>query len=266
MFKNDEEYFADKEYISNSMIGDYLKSPAYYEAKHVSKIIPKQSSPAMVLGLALDCMLTEGLNVFGMTYSKQCLKRDNPELFEQNKTGAFEVLTEAAWNQIHTMAGLIEELPLYKEIKDKADKQVILTGQFGTGYKVKGKLDFLVVENDTAYIYDLKTSSVIKPIQYHYHCLDYGYYRQMAMYKNLVIQNYKVKKVVCKHIVINKDPWWNKCSVFTLNEDRIDKEMNTITDTIRNINAKAFDEVFEEHEIGEEKEASTFGLKEIDLL
>jgi len=249
-FKNDQEYFADKTHISNSMIGDYLKSPAYYKAKHTDQTIEQTKTPAMILGSALDCLLTESEDKFNSTYSEQCLKRDNPEQFELNKTGQFEVLTPAAWKQVHNMADLVKQLPLFQEIKDKSDKQIILTGEF-QGMKTKGKLDFLVIDGEIATIIDLKSSAKIEPVPYHYHALTYGYYRQMAMYSDLVRQNYKeVNNIICKHIVVSKDTDWSKCSVFTLDGNRIAAEILNIGATLNNIKEGKFEEIFEEHEIG----------------
>jgi hypothetical protein len=50
---SDDEYYADKDHLSCSMIMDFVESPRLFEAKHITKtIVPKDDSPALLFGKA----------------------------------------------------------------------------------------------------------------------------------------------------------------------------------------------------------------------
>jgi len=258
MFKTDKEYYADTTHISNSMISAYLKSPAYFESLYITKTIDRPVTPALEFGSAVDCLLTESLDTFNKRFSVKVLKRDNPTLFEENKTSGKTILSPPAWDKVHQVCRLVGETEAYQELMaDNTTTQVTLTGAIGD-ILIKGKLDFLTINGDKAIITDLKTTKNVLPMKFHFHALDYGYYRQMAFYSELVKQTYpEVKDVTCRILAVSKEDW-PQIAAFHISQDRVENQYPHIYETLYLIN----DGVFEErpvswevgHEIGGYKE------------
>lgn len=225
--QNDKDYFADKKHISRSMLVDYLKSPAYYKEKHVLGSIEHKTSPAMILGSAVDCYLTEGKKTFFSRYSQKQ---------EEGKTR----LTPAVYKQALSLSEAVLKTSAYKWIKKNAYlSQPILVGQCN-GVWIKGKLDWLTLKGDTAYVDDLKTSKTIEPNKYYWHAKTYGYFLQAAFYRMLVLQNYQhISKVVVRHLVVSKEDW-PIVKTFEISPAEMDAADILISETLMSIKAEVF--------------------------
>jgi len=250
------------------MIGDYLKSPEYYKKKHVDKLIPPHETSQMQLGSAVDCIVTEGMSEFNKRYALKVLKRDAPELFEENKSSNKVILSEENWLKAGKMAEVAMRQPAYQWlVKNKCVMQPILQGEID-GIKVKGRPDFLTVIGDTAYIDDLKTTSSVNEKKYMFHSFEFGYFRQACMYKELVLQSYPaVRLVVNRHLVITRGTDIYDVEVFLLDGNRVNKEMITIKLVLEQIKRENFEPKLRKWEdarvIGTEKQFGEYELLEL---
>lgn len=240
-FATDKEYFADTTHLSNSMVSAYLRSPAYYEAMYVDKTIERPITPALEFGSAVDILLTEGVDKFNELFSVKVLMRDDPERFKENKTSGKTILSPPVWEKVHQVVEKVASTEAFAWLKShNAQTQVTLTGEID-GIKVKGKLDFLTVIKDVAYIDDLKTTKNVLPMKFHYHSLDYGYYRQACMYKQLVLQNYDVSTVYNRILAVTKEDW-PEVAAFTMSEAYVDRQLPIIQGALVGISKKDFAE------------------------
>ena len=194
-----------------------------------------------MFGSAVDVLLTEGPEAFASLYSCKVLKRDDPEMFEENKVSGKTILSTQVWEKVQQVAEKVAATEAFKWLKDhNAQTQVMLTGELG-GIKVKGKLDFLTIIKDVAFVDDLKTTKNVLPIKFHYHSLDYGYYRQACMYKQLVMQNFEVSTVYNRILAVTKEDW-PEVAAFTMSESYVDRQLSTITDALTGITRQDFAE------------------------
>lgn len=243
IFSNESEYFADTSHISSSMIKAYLKSPAYYKALYIDHSISKAESPAMEFGSALDCILTNGYDAFNEQYTYAVLKKDDPERFAKNKEFTGTVLSKGNYDLVFAACDALMATSAYQWIVDnKPVAQTILTGVID-GVKVKGKLDWLNIIDlpgkTVAVITDLKTTTNIHPVKFFYHSLDFMYDIQMAMYRELVRQNYEVDEVICQHLVVTKGDW-PKVGTFTFNPPMLDRAYVTILAALAGITSQEY--------------------------
>jgi len=277
-FKNDEEYFADTTHISNSMVSAYIKSPSYYKARYIDRLIDQKKTAPLIFGSAADCLLTEGEEVFNKTYSRKieregklfkrsCRKKDDAATFlietplvESAKKfydeetidlklqeGNFfkeNILTPKVYDMVlHVTKRVKETMAFQWLIANEAQSQVVLTGEITTPdgpVKVKGKLDFLTIIGDTAYIDDYKTAQNVSRNKYHWHCMEFGYYRAAWFYTQLVLQNYpEIKFIHFRHLVVTKTDW-PEVATFTLNQARIELQAPLIIRALTRINNQDF--------------------------
>lgn len=226
-----DNYFTiENKYISNSRIGDWLKDKNYFYKKHVTGEIRNIKTEPMILGSACDLWLTKGREYFEKQYicvSRRNLKNPPEDVIELNQT---------QYEKIVSICTNVERQEAFKELKGHTSQQILtMPMELGLFEGLCGIPDWFKVEGKKAVITDFKTSEQAKnPIKYHYHCLDYGYYRQMAMYDLLIRFNFKdVEEILHRHIVAEKDPdGINSIYTFILSEERVNLEKDIILDTI----------------------------------
>ena len=70
MVLNSSNYYTGtNNYLSHSKIKDFMKSKPYFKKKHILKDLPRGvSSPSMIIGSAVDVILTEGWDKFDEKY------------------------------------------------------------------------------------------------------------------------------------------------------------------------------------------------------
>jgi len=237
---NNMNYYEDISHISSSMIKAYLKSPAYFEALYVSRNIQRKSTSALDFGQALDTLLTEGKKEFNEQFTYTVLKRDDPERFEANKHFEGTVLSDSAYKLVLQCSETIKTTSAYQWLmQTETVSQPILTGNW-FGSPIKGRLDWLTVEGDQAWVTDLKTTTNLHPTKFYYHCLDYDYPLQMAMYRELTRQNYPdVTFITCQHLVVSKNDW-PQVATFRFSSHLLDKEISRIQYAIEGIQRKDY--------------------------
>ena len=254
------DYYSRTDYISASMVITYLKSPSLYRKMYNDKTVVKEETPAMTLGKMIDSILTEPVGEFERRYCKKVLKSEDPVEYERQKNNpSICVVSEGTYNKALNIAAAVARTSAYKWIiEHNAISQVILTGIID-GIKVRGKLDWLVIEDDRIVILDLKSTQSILAIKYFYHASDLRYFLSMAMYKALVEQNYPGKKVVCKHLVVTSDQEAPQVSAFVLNNERIESELETIKNCLHSI---VVEKNFEDRDVSWQDEVEIGKFKE----
>lgn len=188
--KLENYYSPDRKHVSNSMISTYLKSPALYKKKYIDKTIRrKPPTPAMVLGLMVDHVLTQPDD---FPYMRKVLKKDDPEIYEMQKEMDSQYLvTDALWEKFEQIVETLDEQPFWQDGLKKARFQEVLAGEI-EGVEVCGLPDRIDNLKDKKFrITDVKVVSMMKTANVHKwsrNAVDMGYVRQAAMYRELLAQ------------------------------------------------------------------------------
>ena len=224
---NHDNYYTTKnKYLSNSKINDYNRDPYYFYERHIEGSIEFKSTPSMLIGSAVDTILTNSWEEFEEQYRVTSSKETVP-------VGVTR-LTQAQYDTVQKIALAVERTDAYRALK-KHDIQKILQVDFpdmGIWKGICGVPDWLKIDKKkgTCEIVDLKTSSTIDHRKFHYHSLDFNYYRQAAMYKMMVQLLYPdVKQFINKLLVVENT------GLFRVNTFNIDQEyLDNITPYIYN--------------------------------
>lgn len=206
---NKQDYFTRKNgYLTNSKIGDFLKSREIYKQKWIDWTYERESTPSLTLGSIVDEYISTGkLNKVKAKWHVKVKKADNPELYEkQQSMNPDRLVTQEVWDKAIKMGSKIVDSNIYYWLKfHQGQFQVLLTSNYDGAY-VAGMLDALAIVGDTAYLLDFKTSNaqgMRSAKAWYWHCKDFGYLRQMAHYGQLVKDNYpEVKNIIYRHVVI----------------------------------------------------------------
>jgi hypothetical protein len=216
-------YYTNTKYITNSRITDWLKDKNFFYRKNVLREVEDKMTDAMLLGKAVDVWLTDSEKSFRGQFIP--VSRRN---LKEPPVGYYE-MSQALFDKAVAICQKIEQQQVMKELKG-FNRQKILQKEMPLGLfeGIAGIPDWFRVfpEEKLAVIVDLKTAPSIDPRRYHFHCLEYNYYRQQAMYQILVKENYpEVENYNSFHIVVEKDgdDIYN-VAVFQLYQGLIDKE------------------------------------------
>lgn len=211
-----ENYFSEavgKRYLSSHALMSFLKDPSTFWLK-TNGYLKGSSSESADAGRLFHAFMEseeafkEELAHLGKSpFTKLPKGSDDTTPFEivfgdnapeqLNPKATFKAVWDyinQSWEQRHTIWN-----------DDSYDKETILTGQFLDAH-FKGRLDCLKIEDDTAYIYDYKTLTLKnyygswRDSDGYYHektfIQDHDYDLQMAIYAELVKQNYPEVKDV----------------------------------------------------------------------
>lgn len=208
-----EEYFSAKnDRISNSKVGDFLKSKEFYKARHIDRTEIFEPTPSMQIGSMVDLAFSEGsVDVLHKKFSVKVLKKDNEVLFQEQKLMPPEMLvTETAMQKALEMSEAVLREPFYAWYGSiKTERQTPLLGELvdnGLTIPICGLPDIVSDDGETIYIDDLKTakgSALRSPEAWYWHCLEFGYLRQLAIYRFLIQQRNPGRKVVCRHVAVS---------------------------------------------------------------
>lgn len=204
-FKN---YYTDKNtYLSNSKLKDFIKDKEYFYKKHIEHSIEKQVTPSMQIGSAVDCYLTKSEKDFHKKYTCAVLKKDDPELFEENKNTTKTVLPKAMYEKVMNMVANATRVTAFNRIS-KMKKQVILQMDMPINMfsGICGVPDCIEINGNRAVCLDVKTSRDVEPRKYYRICLDNFYFMQLAVYGLLIKYNYPdVEHIDYYHFVIGNN-------------------------------------------------------------
>lgn len=230
-----EEYFdpSKNRYLSNSKLGDYLKCPNYFYRKHMLFTVPDKRTDPMLVGSAVDTWLTDGKEAFERKFicvSRRNLKNPSPDVCELNMS---------QYNQVVALCRAVEATSAYQEVKHHTAQQILFE-ELPIGQHFKGLCgipDWFTIIGDLCVITDLKTTLNADHKKYFYAAMEYGYFRQQAMYQRLIkANNPGVKKFISRHLVVEKDEEnINRVRAFVLDQELIDIEKEIIDITIERI-------------------------------
>lgn len=185
-------YYGDRECVSNSMLGDYIESPAIYKAKYVDRwMVDSGMSEAMVLGQALHTMILERntfedrFYVMGQKYDKRTKAGKEGWAAEMKAADGRVVLSKEHADALQAMVPSIFE---NREVVRLLDFGAIKKEQAyrwidpQTGLKLRSKADMIRTEKDYAFIVDVKKTRDPRPEKFMKSVADFGYDRQAAFY------------------------------------------------------------------------------------
>jgi hypothetical protein len=186
---SNEEYHANKDYISRSSIMDFDKNPYTYWAKHINPDRPiRDSTPQMILGSAFHTMMLEP-HLFDEQYAiypeKVLLKDVGKPAYEMFKHECAHIessnkiiLTSDEFMNLCKMRGKIyNSAEAMQLIRDARIENSFFWRDEHSGLNLKCRPDVL---HDNMII-DLKTTSHASPRAFQREMVDYGYHVQFAM-------------------------------------------------------------------------------------
>ena len=186
---NIDSYFskeANKEYISVSQFKSFVECEA--QALHNIEIGGENEKQAFLEGKLFENWVAGDRALF---------MAQHPEMVSTR--GATAGQLKAEFNKVIKAAERFLEQDFFKDIINKCEKQVILTGEI-EGVKVKCALDLF--DRETNSIYDIKCMKDFKEqwskeeksyVPWYY---IYGYVLQLAVYREIVRQNFGEPKEI----------------------------------------------------------------------
>ena len=227
---NHKNYFtlANKN-ISNSKMGDYLRDPYYFYEKHIECSLERSVTPAMIVGSGVDCILTGSWEDFDKRFQVATPKEELREGVQRITKGQYETITKIALS--------VEKLDAYKAIK-VFDSQKILHVEFpdfGMWKGICGIPDWINIDGNKCTIVDLKTSKTIDPRKFHYHSLEFGYYRQQAFYNIMVALMYPKVTEFENRLIVVENNGLHRSAVFTMDQEYLEDSYEEINETIQSI-------------------------------
>lgn len=257
MFKNDQEYFADTEYVSNSQLKDFDHCQYLYEGKHITKIFrDEEEHDYFTYGSAVDCLLTEPEGTFEQRFYPIdrrvdiseaetlpiIIKALQKEIAEKEVEGkAHKMLDDklAKLNEnLKRMKNLIGKTQItntmFENITKSAEElnRQPLFKLFGLkekggsqeiitgeimGLKMKGKLDYINI--DKKVIADVKTVSTMERFD------PMIYARQLAYYRLLASNKYSIDQQDwdCYLLVVDKGSSVKRSEIFHISKRAINQ-------------------------------------------
>jgi len=221
-----EEYYKKNKNLTNSKLSDFLKDPYYFYQRHITGELRSPYSDAFLVGKAVDIWLTESEAKFREQYV--AVTRRNLK----NPPTDYTELPMSQFDLIVKICKKVEQQQVYKDIIKLGyiSQEILKVERDNLGIyfdALAGIPDWYRINDDNiGIIVDLKTSATINPRQYIYHCEDYGYYRQQAMYQMLLAIKYpNVKSFVSRHLVVEKDTTGiHRVAFFAIDQKKIDVE------------------------------------------
>tara|TARA_B110000238_G_scaffold159742_1_gene173314 strand:+ start:882 stop:1655 length:774 start_codon:yes stop_codon:yes gene_type:complete len=179
-FLDDDVYYADRKYLTNSMLGKLGKSPQhlreYFEGVG-------ESSPALTFGKAFHTTILEpgkvdsDIAIFdGKTRRGKVW--DEFVLDNEGKT----IISVSEWNAINQMSDIIYSNDVAATFLMKSHKESVRIWETG-GVKCKGKADMVIIDdNGDKILIDIKTTQDCSLDAFRRSSMKYGYDRQAAWY------------------------------------------------------------------------------------
>jgi len=159
-FQDDEAYYADKEYLSNSMLKLLRQSPTKFHLMRQGKW-SYPSASFFDVGTALHSLFLEGID---NTVLWNGTRRGNDYKEFKLEHSDKLVLPKKDYDTVHNMFDKLKRLDEVEELMGlRFDAEVPgvmdhITPSFAK-IKLKGKADALVFDGDTTYLVDLKTTA-----------------------------------------------------------------------------------------------------------
>lgn len=188
-----ESYFAPSTGISNSMLGDFLRSPRLYERRYVHGINDRESSDSMDLGTLAHAAILEP-NALEQRYKlipDDVLSKSGARAGQAWKDFAAAnqgviLINQQQLDAIHEIAASVRRCDVVAEALD-APGHAECAIQWvceACGMLRKARLDWLTA--DYAAVIDIKTTRDCSAQAFARSVVNYGYHRQAAYYTEAV--------------------------------------------------------------------------------
>lgn len=194
--------------ISNSKVGDFLISKEYYFKRYVTQELKVEPTKPMKFGSLVDALLFNTQ----LPYSVKVLKRDDPELFDVQKTmDKSKFVTKDFMASAKEAAAYVERQPFWHWYTRKPKNVMFQADLQGTynNTPICGRPDIVAKVGKKYYIDDLKVTSalnVISPKKWYYKCKKMGYFRQLGAYAYMLSQQTgcSIHDISFRHICVYK--------------------------------------------------------------
>ena len=207
---DDESYYADNEYITNSMLSKLNKSPLELYAYMNGDL--DTNTQALNFGKAWDVFHAENHDKI--------------------------ILTQDEMTTLESMFARLSSNPMACEhmmLDDKSTQTEIVNIWENNGLYCKGKAD--IVNYDKGVMVDLKTTSNASPREFERSVYKYGYHRQAAYY----LDGFGLEKFTI--VAIEKKFPFNM-GVYTLSDETIQKGREEIEDLMKEYHTRFIIEEF----------------------
>lgn len=231
-----ENYFTScNRYLTNSKINDWLKCKNYFYRKHIACELVQPKTKAMLIGSLVDDLLT---NINEAMAGKIVSGDRRLKEFKQLEAQGVTVISVSDYDMIMGLATSVDETSAYKELRDHTTQTIVgydePIGEHFVG--LAGIPDWFKVDGHSCIITDLKTANTIDPRKYFFHCQEFGYFRQQAVYQMILKKLYpEIRDFVSRHIVVEKEKDINLVRTFIIPQDIIEEEKINIQDYISEI-------------------------------
>lgn len=221
--------------LTNSKCIDFEKDKFFFKQKHLdsTRVIP--ITDALIIGSAVDAYVTKGKKYFDLTYKIVSRRTKDANDYKYQ-------LNETLYNEVVSISESVLRQKANKELGGyKSQKIFQYEMPLGEHFdRILAMSDWVKIKDGVCTITDLKTSSTIDPVKYHYHCLDFSYYRQAAWFRYVIGKCHpEITEFYHFHLVVEKDrdDIYN-CQTFQLAESRIVRELAKIEALIPQIAAE----------------------------
>lgn len=242
---NENYYSEDRPHVSNSMISTYLKSPALYEGRYVTKTIERlKTTNPMKKGLIVDHILTQPDE---FPFEKKVRQYEDKERFAaQKEMDDRYLVTPAIYDEAVEIAGAFIEQPFWQDGLQEAKFQLVLEGEIDD-VLVCGLPDRVDRTGEQSWrITDVKVVAPRKmqsPAVWYRNAKEMGYLRQAAMYRQLFadLQGVPVENVTFTFAVGSRpDKGFVDIKLFDVPPHLMDMAMLEIREALDGIKKKAF--------------------------
>jgi len=230
------------EYISHSRLEMFRKNPALYKKTYVDKVVVRESSPAMILGSLVHCMLLEPEKVEQrFSVAPVCDKRTKAgkETWDEFKSGlaeGVEIITHDDVEQANRMIAAIHENSssgYFQSPTVVKEKDILTTIDFDGGSQVQIKFVPDMYCPEKGFLVDLKTVSSYDPFDWAKDCVFNGYIRQVALYR-FCLRSMQIPINDCYHIVVDKGEY-PSCMIAQFDSLDVDRAENQVFEGIRKL-------------------------------
>jgi len=175
MMLSDENYYADRQFLSNSSLKMLRESPTKFDQWRKG-IYRQPDTSAFALGKAVHSMFLEGVDTAVLC-----------EIRRDKRTQEYRDLLDASYgknlltaSEYKDYEGMVKKLQSIEEVNNLIDGGVPELAGFANlyGLDFKAKADMIIETEDLKYLVDLKTSA--KPLDEFYRSARYLLYNQQA--------------------------------------------------------------------------------------
>lgn len=222
IFKSDEAYYADREYLSNSALKLLRESPTKFHLWRSGKWKQPDTS-AFDMGKAVHSIVLEGIdNAIVCEVRKDQRTKVYQEFLEQNEGKL--ILSQSEYRDYLGMSERLQNNSEVQALMLGGRSEVPQTGTYN-GLKFKGKADMLVEHWNEDYIVDLKTTA--KSIDEFKKSAKYLLYNQQAaLYSHL----FEVERFI--FVVVEKS-WPYEIGIFDCSQEFMDSGYQELNRSIK---------------------------------